>query len=175
MGHRRPPILCDPIRHFRDTLWLLFPQTSALTHANRHTHTHTCIPLNRPVRQCWMHSFTDQKRHWDMKKQRWRSVKRGKRVKKGRGETDRKRNKEKVRKTKRPGLREKERERDRTVLKAARCLFAAWEQACPTISLCPLQLYKAWETFYSSNHSDPLGFYSISGCLRIVFHYCFYI
>lgn len=46
-------------------------------------------------------------------------------MKKERGETDGKRNKGKVRKRKRPGLREKERERDRAVLKAARRLLAA--------------------------------------------------
>lgn len=52
MGHRRPSILCDPIRHFRDTLWLLFLQTCAATLANTltQTHTHAHIPLNSCVR-----------------------------------------------------------------------------------------------------------------------------
>ena len=48
MGRRRPLIFCDPVRHVRGTLWLLFLQTSAVTPAN--THTYTLIPLNRCFR-----------------------------------------------------------------------------------------------------------------------------
>ena len=153
----------------------LNPRQYAHTHTHTHTHTRTCIALNSPVRPMLdaLHEERDRPKETEKPRERAEGNKESKKQKEGRemeGETKRKWEQERG-----PGREAKESERDRAVLRAARRLFAAWEQACPTISLCPLQLYKAWETFYSSNHSDPLGFYSISGCLRIVFHHCYYI
>lgn len=138
------------------------------------TQTHTCtdssahIPLRHVNRTCQTNDALcadiDQKKHRDVEIRKNGSKKRG-----WRG------NKEKVRKRGKPGLREMTVRATELSWGQPDACFAAWEQACLTISFSPLQLYKAWETFYCSNHSDPFGFYSISGCLGIVFHYCFYI
>lgn len=169
-GPESPPI--QPLTPL-DTCghWLLFLLTSAL-HTHTHTQRHTYVSLNslmlstrrnRPIdTETWSKKKVQRK-----KKSKKRKIERGERLKK------KQRQSEKKKETRTRGG--KESEGSGAVLRAARRLFAAWEQACLTISFCPLRLYKAWETFYSSNHSDPFGFYSISGCLRIVFHYCFYI
>lgn len=66
-------------------------------------------------------------------------------------------------------------QRLRGVLKAARRLFASWEQARPTI--CVSVLYSSTRPgrrFIVAITHIAFGFYSISGCLRIALYYCVY-